>query len=80
MKEPTKIEMFMSLVLGLPNRVKSAFCEHDIVPHFTVDFFLKEGWKRCSGVGTCRKCRADFSVSIAANDEERDSEHYLNNL
>jgi hypothetical protein len=42
-----------------------------------MDEIKTDGWERISGAAECRDCRQNFTVSIAANEIGRSSEHYL---
>lgn len=66
------IEWFHSL--------RNVFCPHDIVPMFTMESILEDKWERISGSGQCRKCGEHFTVSIAKDETEQNSEHYLGGL
>jgi hypothetical protein len=59
-------------------RWKRIKCSHShIATVFTAEKFLIDKWERCSGVGDCKDCGLSFHVSIPANKQERQSEHYL---
>jgi transcription elongation factor Elf1 len=79
MGEPTFWQKIIDfLTWTLPRKYKQIRCNHNkIFTVFTAETFTIEKWERCSGVAYCKNCDKDFVVSIAANEEERKSEHYL---
>lgn len=75
MREETLIERLRD---WLSEKWRDFTCKHyKIITLFTAETFTKDDWERCSGVGICKDCGRDFTILIAANEDERKSPDYL---
>jgi len=76
MRPPTIIERVQDWLRYLPYSL-GLKCAHNVVPMFTMEYILERKWQRISGSGECSRCGLLFNVSVAADEEELMSEHYL---